>query len=86
MSILDVLIHPNPALRKVSKKIDKVDEKMLKFLDDLTETMYLKDGVGLAAPQVGVQKRVVVIDISDPDDNKKNPIIFIKRILWLCYF
>jgi len=77
MSILDVLIHPNPALRKVSKKIDKVDEKMLKFLDDLTETMYLKDGVGLAAPQVGVQKRVVVIDISDPDDNKKNPIIFI---------
>ena len=78
MAVLDILLHPNPILRKISKKIDKVDDNMLKFLDDLTETMYLKDGVGLAAPQVGVLKRVVVIDIADPEKNeKKNPIIFI---------
>lgn len=77
MAILDVLIHPNPKLRKISKKIDKIDDEMLKFLDDLTETMYEKDGVGLAAPQVGVLKRVVVIDISDPEIETKNPIIFI---------
>ncbi len=77
MAILDVLIHPNPKLRKISKKINKIDDEMLQFLDNLTETMYEKDGVGLAAPQVGVLKRVVVIDISDPETESRNPIIFI---------
>jgi peptide deformylase len=77
MAVLDVLIHPDPRLRKISKKIDEIDEEMSIFLDDLTETMYVKDGVGLAAPQVGVLKRVVVIDISDPEEESKNPIIFI---------
>ncbi len=77
MAVLDVLIHPNPKLRKISKKIEKVDDELLTFLNDLTETMYVKDGVGLAAPQVGVLKRVVVIDLSDPETEKRDPIIFI---------
>jgi len=77
MAILDVLIHPDPRLRKISEKVKSTDEGFLKFLDDLTETMYKKDGIGLAAPQVGVLKRVVVIDITDPDKEPPNPMIFI---------
>jgi len=77
MAILDVLIHPDPKLRKISKKIEKVDDKLSAFLDDLIETMYEKDGVGLAAPQVGLLKRVVVIDITDPETEKPDPIVFI---------
>lgn len=52
-------------LRKVSKKVDVIDEKIKTLLDDMVETMYAANGVGLAAPQVGILKRVVVIDVGD---------------------
>ncbi|ABN51803.1 MAG TPA: peptide deformylase [Hungateiclostridium thermocellum] len=52
-------------LRKVSKKVDVIDERIKTLLDDMAETMYAANGVGLAAPQVGVLKRVVVIDVGD---------------------
>ena len=52
-------------LRKKSKYIDKINEKLLKLLDDMAETMYQANGVGLAAPQVGMLKRIAVVDIGD---------------------
>ncbi|WP_234124114.1 peptide deformylase [Clostridium hydrogenum] len=50
-------------LRKKSKHVDKIDKRTLKLIDDMAETMYSADGVGLAAPQVGILKRIIVIDI-----------------------
>ena len=52
-------------LRKKSRPVEKFDEKLHKLLDDMAETMYAADGVGLAAPQVGILKRVVVVDVGD---------------------
>ncbi len=71
MAIMEILIHPDPILRKKSKRIEKIDDDFKDFLKDLTETMYEKDGVGLAAPQIGVLKRVVVIDVSDHQNGEK---------------
>ena len=64
MPALNLLYYPDPILRKVSKKIITFDKDLRSFLNDLAETMYEFNGVGLAAPQVGVLKRVCVVDIS----------------------
>lgn len=78
MAILDIVIHPDARLRKISAPITLITDEFKKFLKDFTETMYERDGVGLAAPQVGVLKRVVVIDINAGDETKeKNPIVYI---------
>ena len=63
MAILDILIWPDPRLSKVAAKVEAFDEELAQFADDLLETMYEADGVGLAATQVGVDKRIVVVDI-----------------------
>ena len=52
-------------LRKKSRNVDKIDERILQLLDDMAETMYKENGAGLAAPQVGILKRVIVVDIGD---------------------
>lgn len=52
-------------LRKKSKYIDKINKRILQLLDDMVETMYKENGIGLAAPQVGILKRAIVIDIGD---------------------
>ena len=56
MSRLEVYEYPHPVLKKKAEKVDKVDDEMRRFLDDMLETMYDAVGVGLAAPQVGVSK------------------------------
>lgn len=65
MSILEILTEENTLLREVSSKVEVIDKELLKFLDDMAETMYEADGVGLAAVQVGVLKRIVVIDVGE---------------------
>jgi peptide deformylase len=62
MALLDVLVYPNPALRVTAENVTEFDGKLRKLLSDMLETMYFSKGVGLAAPQVGVPLRVVVID------------------------
>ncbi len=52
-------------LRKISKPVEKVDKKIITLIDDMVETMYSSNGVGLAAPQVGVLKRIIVVDVGD---------------------
>ena len=65
MAIRQIVQIGDPVLRKKSKVVEKIDEKIIQLLDDMADTMYHADGVGLAAPQVGILKRVVVIDIGD---------------------
>ena len=71
-----IVIEPDPILRKQSEKIEKVDTSLRKLLDEMLEIMYEAPGIGLAAVQVGILKRVIVIDISKADE-KKNPIFLI---------
>lgn len=65
MAIRDILTNDEPRLYKVSRPVEKIDERILTLLDDMRQTLYEAEGVGLAAPQVGVLRRVVVIDIGD---------------------
>ena len=64
MAVLEVLKVPNPFLKKKARPVDKIDDEILKILDDMAETMYYSNGIGLAATQVGIDKRLVVIDFS----------------------
>jgi len=65
MAIRNIRLDGDEVLRKVSKEVDVIDDKLLTLIKDMAETMYKVDGVGLAAPQVGILKRVVVIDVGD---------------------
>ena len=76
MSQRKIVIEPDPILREKSESLEKVDDEIRKFLDDMLETMYAAPGIGLAAVQVGVLKRLIVIDISK-DEEKKNPLFLI---------
>jgi peptide deformylase len=78
MALRNILIYPDPFLRKKCAPIEEIDGEVLKLLDDMAETMYAARGVGLAATQIGVDKRVVVIDISprktDEDEDGEDEI------------
>jgi peptide deformylase len=78
--VRDILIWPDPRLKEKAVKVPTVDAKVQKLIDDMFETMYGADGVGLAAPQVGVLQRVIVIDTSPREEGEKpfamvNPVI-----------
>jgi peptide deformylase len=82
MAIRPILTAPDPRLKVVSEPVAKVDAEIRTLVDDMIETMYGADGIGLAAIQVGVPKRVLVMDI-DQKDGKKNPKAYINpKILW----
>jgi peptide deformylase len=68
MSLRDILIYPEKRLRKKSQTVEKINKKIQKLLDDLADTMYNAPGVGLAAPQVGENVRVLVVDISTKEE------------------
>ena len=70
MAILDILIWPDPRLLEVSEPITHIDDDLKKLAEDMLETMYDADGVGLAAPQVGIQKRMVIVDIHAGADER----------------
>ena len=76
MTVLTLFEYPHPILKQKCEKVAAVDDDMRKFLDDMLETMYATNGCGLAAPQVGVAKRVVVIDIAH-EDEEANPIYMV---------
>ena len=65
MALRQIRTIGDPCLNKVCKKVEEVNERTLTLIDDMLDTMYEADGVGLAAPQVGVLKRIVVIDVGD---------------------
>ena len=76
MALRKILTEPNQILRKKSLKVEKVDKDLQILMDDMLETMYAAPGIGLAAIQVGVPKRVIVLDLA-PKDSPKNPMYFV---------
>ena len=72
MTILPIVIGPDPRLKEAAKTVEQVDDIIRELFDDMLETMYQARGVGLAAVQVGIMKRLIVIDIAD--DEEKKPI------------
>ena len=76
MSFREIVIEPDPILRKKSQPIENVDDKMRKLMDDMLATMYAAPGIGLAAVQIGVLKRLIVIDVSKQNE-KKSPLFLI---------
>ena len=80
MAIREIIKVPNPILKKVSKPVDQVDDEIRGILDDMLDTMYDAPGIGLAAIQIGIPLRMLVIDISsigEKENNEKNPQFFI---------
>ncbi|WP_158965349.1 peptide deformylase [Paraglaciecola sp. L3A3] len=69
MAILDVLRFPDERLRTVAKKVDKIDSAITTLVNDMFETMREENGIGLAATQINVHKQVVVMDVSEEQDN-----------------
>lgn len=70
MAVLPILVAPDPRLKVKAKPVDKVDDALRRLMDDMLETMYAAPGIGLAAPQVGVAQRVLVIDIAKDGEPK----------------
>ena len=82
MAIKTILTEPNKILRQISNPVDHVGEEEQKLMDDMLETMYAAPGIGLAAIQIGIPKRIIIMDISRKKENK-NPLHFINpEIVW----
>ena len=79
MAIRKILTEPDPFLRQKSTDVEKVDNNIRKLMDDMLETMYDAPGIGLAAIQIGVPKRVIVIDLSR-DEKKSQCILLIQKL------
>ena len=75
MALRNIVQEPNETLRKKCRKVEKITERILQLLDDMKETLAKADGVGLAAPQVGVLRRVVIIDVGEGPIELINPAI-----------
>lgn len=78
MAILEILEFPDPKLRTEAKPVKNVDDVTRKLIDDMFETMYAAPGIGLAATQVNVHQRIIVIDLSE---DKNQPMVFINPVL-----
>ena len=79
MTIKTIITEPNKILRQVSKPVSSVGDEERKLMDDMLETMYAANGIGLAAIQIGIPKRIIVMDISK--DGNKNPQFFVNPII-----
>ncbi|MEZ5741990.1 MAG: peptide deformylase [Burkholderiaceae bacterium] len=78
MSVLNILHYPDPRLHKIAAPVQQVDARIRRLIDDMADTMYEAPGIGLAATQVDVHERVIVIDVSDDKSNLQvfvNPVI-----------
>ena len=89
MAILEILKYPDPILKKVAAPVKNFNGKTAAFIDDMLETMYAAPGVGLAAPQVGVSQRIIVLDIDHDNPGKQiyklvNPVLTLAEgeIVW----
>ena len=82
MTVRPILTAPDPRLQAVSTDVEKVDDEIRALIDDMTDSMYAADGIGLAAIQIGVARRVLVIDLDQKEGNK-NPVPYINpKIIW----
>jgi peptide deformylase len=83
MSLLPILTAPDPRLKLQAKPVERVDEGVRRLMDDMLETMYAAPGIGLAAPQVGVAKRVIVIDLAKDGEPRAPLRLANPEILWV---
>jgi peptide deformylase len=82
MAVLPIITAPDPRLKLKAKPVAKVGDEMRRLMDDMLETMYLAPGIGLAAPQVGVLKRVLVVDVAGEGEKRAPLKIANPEILW----
>jgi len=83
MALLPILTAPDPRLKQKAVTVEKVDDSIRRLMDDMLETMYDAPGIGLAAPQIGVSKRVIVVDIGK-DESDRQPIRMANpEIVWV---
>ena len=83
MAKLPILTAPDPRLKKISKPVEKVDDEIRQLMDDMLETMYVAPGIGLAAPQVGVLKRVIVVDVAGEDEEPQPLKLANPELVWV---
>ena len=83
MALREIILHPDARLKARSAPVTEIDDGLKKLAEDMLETMYAAPGIGLAAPQLGVLKRLLVMDCVKEDDEKPNPIVLINpEIKW----
>ena len=80
MALKKILTEPNKLLRQISQPVERVGDPERELMNDMLETMYAANGIGLAAIQIGVPKRIIVMDLSK-DENKKLPMYFVNPII-----
>ena len=80
MAIRTIITEPNKLLRQISKPVNSVGKEEQKLMDDMLETMYAANGIGLAAIQIGIPKRIIVIDLNR-DEIKKKPMYFVNPLI-----
>jgi peptide deformylase len=83
MALLPILTAPDPALKKISAPVKQVDASVRKLMDDMLETMYHAPGIGLAAPQVGVLKRVIVLDLAREGEEPQPLRLANPEVIWV---
>ncbi|MGI9393772.1 MAG: peptide deformylase [Boseongicola sp.] len=83
MAIRPILIHPDPRLKAIADPVAEIDDETRRLAADMLETMYVAPGIGLAAPQVGVNKRLLVMDCIKEEDAEAQPMVLINpAIQW----
>ena len=80
MAVKIILTEPDKILRQISQPVERVGKEEQQLMDDMLETMYAANGIGLAAIQIGIPKRIIVMDISK-DENEKRPMYFVNPII-----
>ncbi|MEQ8665203.1 MAG: peptide deformylase [Rhodospirillales bacterium] len=82
MARLPILVAPDPRLKERAKPVERVDDEVRRLMDDMLETMYDAHGIGLAAPQVGVLKRVIVVDVARPEEDPQPMALANPEVVW----
>jgi peptide deformylase len=82
MAIRPIIIAPDPVLKTKAKPVENIDGGIVRLMDDMLETMYRAPGIGLAAPQIGILQRVIVVDVADKDEKPQPFAMANPEILW----
>ncbi len=83
MALLDIIVAPDPRLKITAKSVKTVDDGVRKLMDDMLESMHASDGIGLAAPQVGDRRRVIVVDVGKQDEEPDPICMANPELLWV---
>ena len=82
MSVLEIIVAPDPRLKRRAEPVVKVDDEVRKIMDDMLDTMYAANGIGLAGPQVGILKRIIVVDVARDGDGRQPMQMANPEVIW----